>query len=94
LSSAVLDKRVLQRMMPPESFDGDNASAVDLRERHEARIDRKAVDQHSARTALPFPASFLRTREMAVLSQHVEQTGHRMGANVGAFTVQREAHAP
>ena len=93
LGSTVLDKRVLQRMTPTQSFDGGDASAVDLHERHEARIDGKAVNQHCARAALAFATPFLRARETAVLSQHVEQTRHRMRANVGAFTVQREAHA-
>ena len=39
-----LDERVLQRMLAAESFDRRHLGAFDLRDGHEARVDRLAVE--------------------------------------------------
>src|SRR5262249_44045765 len=86
-------KRFLQRVIPTKALDRRDARAIDLCKRHEARIDGKAVDEDSACTAFTFPAPFFSAGEMTVCPQHVQQSRHRMRAHVGAFAVQREAHA-
>ena len=90
LRAAVLDERALQRMTAAEPFDRRHARAGDLRDRHQARVHRHAVDQHRARAALAFAAAFFRAGQRAVLAQHVEQALHRMdGSSIRApFTVQ------
>ena len=45
LRAAVLDERALQRMTSAQPLDRRHARAVDLRDRHQARIDRRAVDR-------------------------------------------------
>ena len=65
-------------MLVAEPFDRDDVASFDLRERHEARAHRLAVDEHRARAALAFAAAFLRAGEAALLAQHVEQPRHRM----------------
>src|SRR6185436_13445538 len=83
----------LQRMIAAQSFDGRHARALDLRERHQTRVDRQAVDQHRARAALAFAAAFLGAGQVTVFAQHVEKPRHRVRADISAFAVQREAHA-
>jgi len=53
----MLDEGALQRMTPAEPFDRRHVRASDLGERHETGIDRDAIDEHRARTALAFAAS-------------------------------------
>src|SRR5262249_8448902 len=93
LGAALFDEGALQRVAAAEPFDRRHACAVDVREWHQAGVDRRAVDEHRARAALPFSAPFLRAGEPAVLAQDVEQPlqGVRVEPPTGA--VQREAHA-
>ena len=52
------------------------SDAVDLADRHEARVDDRAVDEDRARAALPFPAALLRAGQPEILAQDVEQAPH------------------
>ena len=92
----MLDERALKRMPPAKAFDRRDARAFHLRDRHEARVHRLAVDEHRARAALAFAASFLGAGQPAVLAQHVEQTLHRMRRRrviALPLTVRRMRHA-
>src|SRR5262245_39588223 len=89
----MVDKRPLQRMPCPEPFDRRHCGAIAVDGGDEARIDGRAVDQNGARATLPFTASLLRARELAVFAQHVEQTLHRMHGETPAAPVDGQLHA-
>ena len=74
----MLDEGPLKRMPSAESLDRRHARAIHVRERHETRVDRRAVDEDRARAALAFTAAFFRAGETEVLAQHVEETFQRM----------------
>ena len=74
----MLDERALEWMPPPEAFDRRDARPLGMRDRHETRIDRHAVDEDRARAALSLAAPLLRPREPAVLADDVEQPLERM----------------
>src|SRR6185503_6709329 len=93
LRAAELDKRMLQRMLAAESFDGRDAGAIDLRERHQAGVDRETVNQHRTGAALSFAAALFRSGQMAGFPEHIEKPRHRMRPHAGPFAIQREAHA-
>src|SRR6185369_12443238 len=76
-------------------LDGGDVLADNLRDRNEAGIHRRAIDQHRAGAALAFAATFLRPRQAALLAQDVEQPGHGMDPRkieTDAPAVQRELH--
>ena len=75
------------------AFDGGDVRALGVRDRHQARVDRRAVDQDGAGAALALAAAFLGAGEPALLAQHVEQPGHRRHPDAAADAVQREASA-
>src|SRR3974390_781631 len=52
LRTAELDKSPLQGVASAESFDGGDVGSGHLRERHEAGVDRHAIDEDRAGTAL------------------------------------------
>src|SRR5512142_1438148 len=81
-----------ERMIATQPFDGQHVGALDLRERHEAGADRLAVHEHGARATLAFAASFFRSRELALLADHVQEPRHGMRVDVGDDAVQRESH--
>src|ERR1700683_3215174 len=64
-----------------QSFDRNNAGTSSLEDRHQAAVYQCAIHQHGARTTLPFPATFLRARELKLMPQHVKQTLHRVSAH-------------
>ena len=92
LRAAVLDEGMLQRVTAAQAFDRHHPRPVDLRDRHQARIHRRAVHEHGAGAALPFAAPFLGAGERAVLAQHVEETLHRVGVQATRRAVQGESH--
>ena len=55
--------------------------ALDLQYRYQAAVDKLVIDENRARTALPFSATFLRSREAKVFSQNIEQAFHRGNVN-------------
>ena len=65
--------------------------AVDLADRDEARIHRRAVEQDGARPALAFAAAFLRAGQGEVLAEDVEQAAHARDVHLDAGGVDREA---
>src|SRR6185295_17839487 len=75
-----------------QPLDRRHARAVGVRRRHQARVDRDAVDEDGARAALPFAASLLGPRQPAVLAQHVEQTLQRMHVEAAPCPVEHEVH--
>ena len=77
-------------MTRSEAFDRRDPRAGGLCQRHEASVDRAAIDENGAGAALPFPTPFFRSRQPAVLPQCVKQTLHRMRIEPDAFAVQEE----
>ncbi|OFW21413.1 MAG: hypothetical protein A3H97_20400 [Acidobacteria bacterium RIFCSPLOWO2_02_FULL_65_29] len=59
----MLDKRLLRRMAAAQAFDGFDPCSVDVRERHQTTVDRRAVDEHRTGAALAFAAPFLGARQ-------------------------------
>ncbi len=82
----------LQRMASAQTLDGRDVRSGDLRERHEARIHRHAIDQHRAGAALAFAAAFLGAGQATRLAQHVEQARQRRRVDANTLSVQRELH--
>ena len=74
-----------------EALDGPDLGPGDLADRDEARIDRRAVHQHRAGAALPFPAALLRAGQREILAEHVEQAAHARDVDLGGRAVDREA---
>jgi hypothetical protein len=64
----MLREGALQRVAPAESFNRRDVGAGYLRERHEARVDRHAIDQDGARAAFAFPAALFGSRQAARLT--------------------------
>src|SRR5439155_20067802 len=90
LRAAVLDERAWQPMAPTKPFDRRHTRAVDVRSRHQARVHRRAVHEHRTRAALTFAAAFLRPRQPAVLTKHIEQAFQRVNAEPHTLRVQHE----
>jgi hypothetical protein len=63
--------------MPPsigrQAFDGGHLSALALRRKREARQNALAVKQHRAGTARALVAALLRTRQVELVAQHIEE---------------------
>src|SRR2546421_4418267 len=93
LRAAELDEGLLQRMRAAEPLNRRHPRRGHLRDGHEARIDRLAVDEHGARAAFAFAAAFFRSRQPEVLAKDIEQPRHRVGVDTDAAPVQRELHA-
>ena len=89
----MLDERALQRMPAAQALDRRDSRASHMGDRHQTGVHGLAVDQHRARAALAFAASFLRAGQTAVFAQHIEQALHRMRVSrYNALAVQRETH--
>src|SRR5262249_12310057 len=65
-------------------------AARGMRRRHEARVHRRSIEQHRAGAALAFAATLFSTRQMAVLTQDVQQPFQRMDVNSRARAIDRE----
>src|SRR5215218_2590345 len=77
-------------MIAAQPFDGFYLRVLDLPEGNDARAHRLSIDQHSARAALAFTATFLCSGEHALLAQHVEKAGCRIGGHLRPLAVQRD----
>ena len=69
-----------------------DVGALDLADRDEARIDRRAVEQDGAGAALALAAALLRAGQGEVLAQDVEQAAHARDVDLDAgvaLTVKR-----
>ena len=93
LRAVVLDEGALQRMTAAKPFDGRDPRAVGVGERDQARVHRRAVEEHGAGAAFAFAASFLRAGQAAILAQDIEQALQRMRVDAAHRAVQRDAHA-
>src|SRR5215831_3208411 len=80
-------------MILAESFDGDDPCIVHLGDGNQTRIDGRAVDKHRTCTARPLAAPFLRTREPAVDTKHIEQTRRRLDVDFLGVAVYDDAHS-
>ena len=72
------------------AFDGLDTGAVDLAERHHARVDDLAIEQDGARPALALAAPLLGTCEVQVFAQDVEQAAHAWRLDLHAVAVDAE----
>ena len=61
------------RPATPEAFDCPDGMAVDLADRHQARVDDLAVEEDGAGAALAFATALLRPGQAEVLAQDIEQ---------------------
>jgi hypothetical protein len=88
----MLHEGSLQRMTSAQTLDSGDVRFGDLRERHETRVHRRAIDQHGAGATFAFSAAFLGAGQATRLAQHVEETRQRRRVDANAFSVQRELH--
>jgi hypothetical protein len=82
LRAAAVDEGLLhsvQLIAGRNAFDSLNGCAFNLCNWNQTTVDDPAIDNDVARATLTFAATFLCPREMQLLTQHVEQTRHRMG---------------
>src|ERR1700690_2958052 len=61
-----------------QPLDRDDICIFRLEHRNETTIYQRAVHQDGARAALALAAAFLRTRQPQLVSQHVQQSFHRV----------------
>ena len=76
LHRSSIDKRLLERIQLPvtgEPFDRRNGFAIALHRKHQARIDRTAVQEHGAGAAFTFGAALLRPGKRQLIADDVEQ---------------------
>jgi hypothetical protein len=81
LRTAFRRERILQRMelaVLAQAFDRQHVSAVEMRGGNQARVDGDPIDQHRARAAFPFAATFLGTGQVQILAQDIERALHRV----------------
>jgi hypothetical protein len=83
-----------QRVVVTEPFDREELGPLDLRKGHEAGANGLSVQQHGTGATFPFPTTFLRPGQPALLAQHVEQPSHRVRVDVDRPAVERETHQP
>jgi hypothetical protein len=72
LDSSVIDERLLQGVefaSLGESFNSRDVRTVSLQSQGEARADRVSIHQHGARSAHPFPTTFLGAGEVKIVPQ-------------------------
>ena len=70
-----------------QSFDGANARAGRLHRENGARLDRDAVDEHRARSALAGVASDMRAGEAQILANEFDQQRARVDLGVDFLAV-------
>jgi hypothetical protein len=70
-------------------FDCPDRATINLRDRHEATINDRAIDHHRTRAALAFAAAFFRAGQMKLFAQHVEQTLHGISVKRSLFFIDR-----
>src|SRR5215218_274030 len=81
LEGIALDKGGLQRMellALRQALDGRDLATLDQSSERETRLHALAVDQHRARATLAETAALLRSRQMKMLAQDIEQRGTRI----------------
>ena len=61
-----------------DAFDGFDLAILHLSDGHEATVNDLAVDNHRAGAAFAFSATFFRARQVQLLTQHIQQTLHRI----------------
>jgi len=79
LCSTAINERLLNRVQlfaARDAFDRFDGRAFNLRNRNQTTVHNPAIDEDRTRATLAFAATFLRTRQMKLLAQHVEQTFH------------------
>ena len=89
-------ERLLQRVQRAvgrgEPLDGADLGAVGGRREHQARADRRAVDEHRAAAADAVLAPDVRAGEPELVAEHVREQVARLDldAVLGAVDVQRD----
>ena len=79
-----VEKRLLHRMEPVaarQTFNGSNRFARRRRKFDDAGAQRRAVDQHRTRAAVPFAAAELAASQIEVVAEDREQAVARVGAD-------------
>src|SRR6266566_5159673 len=93
LRGAQVGERLLQGMQLAalrHRFDGSHRVAGARETQHQARQDRRSIQQHGARTALAQLAAVLRSGESQVLAQYLEQRLMRCERHFSRFAVHGE----
>ena len=90
LQRGPFEERLLDRVQPGrgrDSFDGANGRPFGLDGQHEAAIDRAAVEDDRASSAVAVRATFLRTGQVHVVPQDFEQRLAWLAQKFGLVTV-------
>lgn len=77
----------IERAHLGKTLDRRDRTAFELDGGGQAGVDGFAVEQHRARAAFALRAAFLRTREVQVLAQDVEQAAVRLGLERDGLSV-------
>src|ERR1700722_5661223 len=93
LRTAVFQKRVLhgsRARIGPQSFDCHYTRSLGLEHRHQAAVHQRAIHEHRTRAALTLAASFFRSRQSELFTQHVEKPLHWVRADSFHLAIHRE----
>src|SRR5450631_2850651 len=71
--------QTVQALAGAQSLDRNNVRIPGLEDRYEATVDQRAVQQHGARAALTFATSLFCAGQFKLMTQHIQQSLHRMG---------------
>ena len=91
LQRGSFEERLLDRVQPGrrgDAFDRANGRPFGLDGQHEAAIDRSAIHDDRARSAVAVRATFLRAGQVHVVSQDFEQRLSRLAQEFGLVAVE------
>src|SRR5262249_25715341 len=93
LHGAVFDEGLLQRMQhiaSTEPLDGHHATPLALHGKQDARVHRRAVEQHRAHPTFGFQTILLGPRHAEAMAQYLKQRPMRLEGEVVRLAVDGE----